>query len=230
MLRHQPASVHPGDLARMDAVPFTALLTALETVSSWTNRSVPIQLYRAWIEANPAAGPHLVAAWFNLGVESARSGERAAAMLAYRTALTLKPDFHPAAINLGLIQELAGQPDVALATWTQAIQPDEARVALLNQRARLLERVGRLDEAERALRSSLTTDPAQPDAVQHWVHLRQRMCQWPVLASEALDIPQAQLIADCGPLGALSLTDRVAAQTAITARWVARKTTAVGQN
>lgn len=215
----------PANLeARLGTTPFIDLLTALEATSGAPDRRGAIKLYRAWIGANPHGGACLPAAWFNLGVELARSGDRAGAAEAYRAALALKPDFYPAAINLGLIQEAEGRPDTALATWTGALQPDGARTALLNQSARVLEKAGRLAEAERTLRASLLTTPAQPDAIQHWVHLRQRMCQWPILAGEAVGLPEAELIADCGPLAALALTDRVAAQTAITARWLARKT------
>ena len=77
----------------------------------------------------------------------------------------MRPDFFPAAVNLGLGLEAAGQLDLALTTWGGAIQTNEARTTLLNHRARLLEQDGRLDEAEAALRTSLLTDAAQPDAV-----------------------------------------------------------------
>ena len=100
---------------------------------------------------------------------------------AYRTALALKPDFYGAAVNLGLQLERQGQPEAALQTWNRAVQPDAARIALINQRGRLLEQLGRLEEAELALRASRLTDPAQPDVVQHWMHIRQKMCQWPIL-------------------------------------------------
>lgn len=210
--------------ARLGTTSFIDLLTALEAAFDAPDRRGAIKLYRAWIGANPHGGAFLPAAWFNLGVELSRNGDRRGAAEAYRTVLSLKPDFHHAAVNLGLIQEAEGRPDAALATWTGALQPDDARIALLNQSARLLEKAGRLAEAERTLRASLLTSPAQPDAIQHWVHLRQRMCQWPILAGEAVSLPEAELIADCGPLAALALTDRVAAQTAITARWLARKT------
>lgn len=139
MLRQLSAEGPSIDLAaRLHTVPFTDLLTALETVASKLDHGVAVQLYRAWIAANPGARPYLSPAWFNLGVEAARIGDRTGAALAYQTALALKPEFHPAAVNLGLMQEAEGQPAAALATWTQALQPDEARTALLNQRARLL--------------------------------------------------------------------------------------------
>jgi Flp pilus assembly protein TadD len=104
-------------------------------------------------------------AWFNLGVELSRAGAPGDAILAYRSALALKPDFHSAAINLGLLLERLGRTDAALQVWGQAVQPDAARTALINQRARLLEQGGRLEDAEQGLRASLLTDPAQPDVV-----------------------------------------------------------------
>jgi predicted O-linked N-acetylglucosamine transferase (SPINDLY family) len=215
----------PAELAgRLAGVGFLDLLGGLQTIADRPDRRLARALYRGWIEANPDTGPHLPAAWFNLGAECAREGDRDGAMAAWRAALALQPGFYPAAVNLGLSQEAAGDRDAALATWRDATQPEAARCALLNQRARLLEQTGRLDEAERLLCNSLAADPAQPDAIQHWVHLRQRMCRWPVLAGEALGLAPADLLADCGPLAALSLTDRVAMQTAITARWVGRKT------
>ena len=109
--------------------------------------------------------------------------------------------------------------------WGQAIQPDAARTGLINQRARLLEQSGQLADAEQALRTSLLTDPAQPDAVQHFVHIRQKMCAWPVLTDTIPGLTPQDLLDQCGPLGVLALTDQVAVQHATCARWLARKTT-----
>jgi predicted O-linked N-acetylglucosamine transferase (SPINDLY family) len=219
----------PGDFTgtletRLATVTFVELLTALEAIAASSDRSIAIQLYTAWIRANVDPLQPVFAAWFNLGAELVRAGDPASAMPAYRNALALKPDFHPAAANLGLQLEAQGQPEAALQVWAHAIQTNEARTTLLNQRARLLEQSGRLDEAERELHTSLATDNAQPDAIQHWVHLRQKMCRWPVLAGQTFGLAEAELLAECGPLAALSLTDRVATQTAIAARWIARKT------
>ena len=108
--------------------------------------------------------------------------------------------------------------------WTDALQPDETRVALLNQRARLLESSGELAQAGEILRTSLLTKPDQPDAVQHWLHLRQRTCQWPVLAEIIPGLSRQDLLAWSGPLAALALTDDVTTQSAIAAGFLARKT------
>ena len=111
-----------------------------------------------------------------------------------------------------------GQTDAALQAWHQALQADEARTALLNQRARLLEQLGQLADAEQTLRASLLTDPRQPDAIQHWVHVRQKMCQWPVLADAIPGLARRGSAAQCGPLAALALTDKVGVQSAIAAQ------------
>ena len=76
-------------------------------------------------------------------------------ILAYRAALALRPDFTPAAINLGLLLEQHGDPQTALACWADALQTDAARIALLNQRARLMEQLGQLADAEATMRASL---------------------------------------------------------------------------
>ena len=94
---------------------------------------------------------------------------------------------------------------------------------LINQRARLLEQLGRLDEAEAEMRASLAIQPDQPDVIQHWLHIRQRMCAWPVLNDAIPGLSQTDLMANRGPLAALALTDRVAVQARSAADWIERK-------
>jgi predicted O-linked N-acetylglucosamine transferase (SPINDLY family) len=214
----------PAASLQLETAPFEQIIQAVDRIGGNRGDPVAIALYRDWIAVHTGGAHMLHGAWFNLGVELSRAGAVAEALLAYRSALALKPDFYPAAINLGLLNEQLGRTDAALRIWGQAIQSDDARTALINQRARLLEQAGRLDEAEQALRTSLLTDPAQPDAVQHWVHLRQKMCQWPVLAEVIPGLTRQDLLDQCGPLAALALTDQVAVQHAICARWLARKT------
>jgi predicted O-linked N-acetylglucosamine transferase (SPINDLY family) len=219
-----PAEFTTALRGRLAHVTFGELLTGLDSLGTGPDRRLAIQLYGAWIDACIDPTQPRFAAWFNLGAEQVRSGNVPGGMDAYRNALVLKPDFHPAAANLGLQLEATGDLTGALQVWAQAIQPNEARTTLLNQRARLLETAGNLDAAARELTISLVTDPAQPDVIQHWVHLRQKMCRWPVLTPPH-GLTVGELIQDCGPLGTLALTDDVPAQTVITARWLERKTT-----
>ncbi len=203
-------------------LPLEAVLPMAEAASAARNHSTAAALYQAWIAANPDA-PQGFAAWFNLGVEFARAGDHANAIAAYRHALHRKPDLHQAAVNLGLALEAAGQPEAALQLWAEALQPDAARIALLNHRGRLLEMRGALAEAAEALRSSLLVDPAQPDVLQHWTHLRQRLCAWPIFGTDIPGLDAATIEHNAGPLGILALTDDVETQRRVAAAWIARK-------
>lgn len=206
-------------IGTLAASPFPALVAAAERLPP----GAEIPLYRAWLGANPAS-PHLFAAWFNLGAALSRADQLGDAAICYRNAGALRPGFHPASLNLGLVLERLGRSDDALDAWNDALQPDPDRTALLNQRARLMERLGRLEDAERTLRASLLTDPAQPDAVQHWVHIRQKACAWPVL-DPLPGLDEAALRRGAGPLAAMALTDDVAEQRAAAAAWIEAKTT-----
>jgi predicted O-linked N-acetylglucosamine transferase (SPINDLY family) len=209
--------------ARLARVPFGDLLLGLDSLAANPDRRLVVQMYSAWIAACVDSAQPRFAAWFNLGTEMVRAGDVEAGMNAYHNALALKPDFHPAAANLGLQLEARGDRAGALQVWNSALQSNEARTTLLNQKARLLEQSGQFADAAQALTASLTTDPAQPDVIQHWLHIRQKMCLWPVLTPPT-GLTEADLMQDCGPLASLALTDDVATQTAIAARWLERKT------
>lgn len=213
----------PAELARrramLGAMRLEALLPLIEGAGSALLR---IQAYADWITANPAS-PQRIAAWFNLGAEWSAFGDKAKAASAYQQALLADPTFHPAAVNLGLALEALGQQDAALACWTRALQPDGARTALLNHRGRLLEEQGRLADAEKALVQSLLLDPAQPDVIQHWLHIRQKTCSWPVVPEGLPGLPAAALRAACGPLGGLALVDDPDEQRRIAQDWLIRK-------
>lgn len=200
-------------------LPLERLLLAIGSAAA----PAAVAGYRAWIAANPGS-PQGFAAWFNLGVLLAASGRRAEAIEAYRQALSLKPDLYQASVNLGLALEAQGQHEAALAAWDNALQPDAARTALLNHRGRLLEIAKRYAEAERALLASLLTDPQQPDVIQHWSHIRQKGCLWPLHPPGGLPgLRPDELALHAGPLGALALTDDVPLQRRIGEAWIARK-------
>jgi len=210
--------------SRLRETPFAELLLAIERARPGLAASAEIAFYRHWIEANGSASPLLYAAWFNIGVLFGNAGDNANAAIAYRNALVLRPDLHGASINLGLLLESSGHPEQALATWRRATQPDEVRVALEIQQGRLLEKLGRLEEAERVLYRVLLADPAQPDVVHHWIHIRQKMCRWPVAASNVPAISAVDLVRNAGPLSILALTDDIELQCNAAAAWIARKT------
>jgi tetratricopeptide (TPR) repeat protein len=121
----------------LDADSFLEMLGDLERHPGTSDRSHIIASYQAWIGRNSAASTALYAGWFNLGVELAGAGDKAGAISAYHHALALRPNFHPAALNLGTLMESAGRPEAALAIWQAALQPEEARTALIEHRERL---------------------------------------------------------------------------------------------
>ena len=204
--------------------PLEALLPRIEGAAP----AIAIAAYNAWLAANPSS-PQRFAAWFNLGVVLAQSGDRAAAMIAYRQALALRPDMYQAQVNLGLALEAEGRVEEALSLWSGALQPDEARLPLLNHSGRLLESRKDYAGAEAALRRSLLIDPRQPDVVQHWTHLRQKGCMWPVDGGGVPGVTPDELALMGGPLGALALTDDPALQRRIAEAWIARKVPAAPQ-
>jgi predicted O-linked N-acetylglucosamine transferase (SPINDLY family) len=55
----------------------------------------------------------------------------------------------------------------------------EHRLHALNNSARLLEQLRRYPEAEALMARSLALKAAQPDVIQHYVHIRQKQCAWP---------------------------------------------------
>ncbi|WP_419730604.1 hypothetical protein [Lichenicola sp.] len=185
-----------------------------------------VRLYQNWIAAGGGRTGDGFGAWYNMGVIYSQHGDKQSAILAYRQSLLMKPDFTPAAINLGLALEALGSIEPALQAWRTALQTDADRVALLNQQGRLLEQLGRLDEGEQMLRRSLRIDSAQPDAIQHWLHLRQKMCQWPIIDS-TLGLCDSDMMAFSGPIAVLALTDDIDVQREVTASWIARKTTPI---
>jgi len=205
---------------------FASLLTEVESVIHYTGHCGAIALYRDWIDANGPATPHLFAAWFNLGVAFEGGGDAAAAEHCYRRALAQRPDFQPAMVNLIRMLEQSHREMEAVALIDAALQPIDIRTSLINNRARVLEQVKRLDESETELTASLRLNPDQPDVMQHWLHIRQKRCEWPVFPAEDFVVERDTLELNAGPLSALALFDDIARQHAICQTWIDRKTEA----
>ena len=212
---------------RLRNVSLFELIGAIERAGESPGGQATITLYQNWIASQPPGSSQLHAAWFNLGVAYSQAKDQPNAILAYQHALLLRPDFHAAAANLGNLLESIGQTDAALEVWERALQPNEARLTLINSRARLLEQVGRLGEAEREMWRSLLIDPTQPDVIQHRTHIRQRMCAWPILIDDVPGLQRDDLVRHAGPMTTLAMTDDVELQRQAGQDWIARKTSPV---
>jgi predicted O-linked N-acetylglucosamine transferase (SPINDLY family) len=170
-------------------------------------------LYAAWIQQNPD-DPLLYAVLFNFGVTLTDIGQLDAAKQCFERAIAQNPDFMPAYINLGRVHERLGSVGLALAEWSAALSRMAAvtgtaithKTTTLNQSARALEAADQDAAAEQMLRHSLELDPRQREAVQHYVAVRQRQCEWPVLLPfDRVD--HETLVQGLSPLSVAALSD-----------------------
>jgi len=151
------------------------LLARIEKSPSMDRQTV-IAAYTAWIDRNSPASELLHAALFNLGVELGQSGDDDGAIAAYQQALALRPDFHPAALNLGMRLEAAGRIEQALTVWGDAVQPEALRATLAAERARLLGRIAERDQPATVLH--VGCGPMRQESLpslfraQHWKEIR----------------------------------------------------------
>ena len=170
-------------------------------------------LYQEWIEQH-SNEPLLYAVLFNHAVVLSDAGKAEAARQALERAIVLNPDFIPAHVNLGRAHERLGKVDLALAAWSTALAKMAPitgsaithKTMALNQSARVLEAAGQDDDAESMLQQSLELDGQQREVIQHLLALRQRQCEWPVVApSERAS--RGLLMRGISPLSVAALTD-----------------------
>lgn len=186
------------------------------------------QLYETWLENNDS--PSRCVALFNLGVLRSELGDVVGAEAAYIEAIEQNPRLHQARINAGLTLERQQRYEDAARHWlavaeaVAAGQHDAAPFATiaLNHLGRLQESRKHYAAAESALAHSLQIDPNQPDAIQHWVHVRQKQCTWPVYAPLP-GLTVNKLMAATSPLAMLGLVDDPAMQWLAALSFVTRK-------
>jgi predicted O-linked N-acetylglucosamine transferase (SPINDLY family) len=213
------------DRARTGAMALPELLERAQQLHATGHGDASAQLYEQWISTTQS--PHRHIACFNWGTVLGALRRHAEAIGAYEQALALKADFFQARINLGHQFEQLGRVDDALAQWSQIVQQAgtatlEARgltLHALNNSARLLETQRAFDAAEALMRRSLQVKPDQADVLQHYVHIRQKQCKWPVY--EPLDeVPVSRMLTATSPLAMLSVSDDPALQLMAAQRFV----------
>lgn len=197
------------------------LIHTTETLKQSGQIDAVANLYATWIEHN-AEHPLLYAVLFNYSVVLSDSGKLDAARASLERAITLNADFLPAHINLGRVHERLGAIGSAIAQWSVAINKLSAlngsalthKTMALNQSARALEAVTQDVPAEDMLRQSLELDTNQREVAQHYIALRQRQCEWPVLVP-AERISHETLMNAISPLSAAAYTDDPMLQLAV---------------
>ena len=215
--------------ARSGSMEIGELLERAQWLHQGGQAEASAQLYEQWIAHTESPLRHVAA--FNWGTVLAALGRHTQAEQAYRQALAYRPDLSEARLNLGHTLERLGQPEAALAQWAEVIERLPAatgaetlglRLHALNNLARLNETLRRYDLAERHLVHSLELEPDQADAIQHYVHLRQKQCAWPVYRTVG-EVTPYQLLTCTSPLAMLSATDDPALQLLAARRFAAER-------
>ncbi len=212
-------------LARSGAMPLADLMQRAQALHQQGMAEASAALYESWIAHTDSPLRHL--ACFNWGTVLGALHRHADAERAYLRALELHPEFAQARLNLGHQLEHLGRPAEALAQWQAALDQQNAtpgegpelKLHALNNMARLHEQQRQFDEAERCLRASLAIKPAQNDVIQHYVHMRQKKCAWPVYEPVGA-LTQNQLLIGTSPLAMLGATDDPALQLMAAQRFV----------
>ncbi len=169
--------------------------------------------YQQWL-AKAGAVPLRHVALFNLGTLLSNLQREGEAEAAYREALELQPDFAHALLNMGHVLERRGAHDEALSHWRRVSDSNETldlRVHAINNQGRLLETLRRYPEAEACLVKSLQWQPNQSDVIQHYVHLRQKQCEWPAHQPVG-EVTPNQLLTGTSLLAMMSASDDPALQ------------------
>ena len=171
-----------------------------------------LHTYKTWLEAS--TDPNRFMGWFNYGSLLQSTGNTTEAEGAYRQCLVIQPRFPQALINLGLTLEKLGKRDEALQQWASLVSqrylqdapPTDMITMALNHIGRVQEELKQYDLAEQALEQSLAIDPKQTPALQHWIHIRQKSCAWPVY-KPLPNISQNAMLMATSPLAMLAFTD-----------------------
>jgi predicted O-linked N-acetylglucosamine transferase (SPINDLY family) len=217
-------------LAWRGELDFARVIEHAEKLQRHDRAALAAVLYQTWLQRNHS--PYDGYAWFNLGVLLADEGDVTAARDAYLHAIERSPRLFQARVNLGLMFERLGQFDEAVTQWR--LVEDEARadeadadarttlIAAFNNLGRLLEIRKQYSSALLALDKSLSLNPAQPDAIHHWVFLRARQCLWPVYRPFA-QVTEEAMRAATSALAMIALSDDPEAQLAAARHYTARK-------
>jgi len=182
-------------------------------------------LYQRWLQHCHSSVNYIIQ--FNLGATLSQLGQIEAAEAAYRAAIAQNPEFAQAWFNLGTLLERQHKPQEALAIWqsmlddrmVDATQSRELYLMTCNNLGRLYEETRQLQKSEAILRTSLDADPNQPKVIQHWVHLRQKQCVWPVYEPPA-GLTRGDLLKASSPLALLAGSDDPGLQLAAAVHFV----------
>jgi predicted O-linked N-acetylglucosamine transferase (SPINDLY family) len=177
------------DAAVAQGLSVGELINAVEMRKVSLGVTAAAELYGAWVDHNEGH-PLRYAVLFNYAVLLTEIGALDQARARLEQAIIANPDFTPAYINLGRVYERMGSTGLATLQWSNAVDRLAAvtgpaiqhKTTALNQLARVFEATSDDAAAEARLRQSLELDPHQREPLQHLTALRQRQCEWPIIA------------------------------------------------
>lgn len=189
------------------------LITLATNLGAGGQPGLADQAYKIWIQFN-AEHPQLCVALFNRSVLQSALGDNAGAAASLERAIQINPDFMPAYVNLGGIQERAGLGELAVATWEAGanrqvvISGAGAGYAFtcLKQIARVLGDMHQSARTELALQRAAELDPSAMDVIGQLVATRLSQCKWPPLQPTERVSRQA-LLEGVNPLSVAAYTD-----------------------
>ena len=196
--------------ARNQEMDIMALLSTGESLTP----AEQIDLYEVWLAHNDT--PINYAAYFNLAVVLDQQKLHEKAEQAYHDSIAVHPDFLQGQFNLGALFERQSRIEDALNQWRSiianyeytAISDEDKKIYILalNSLGRVLETERQFKESEQMLKQSLLLSPDQPKVISHWVHLRQKQCEWPVY-EPIIGVSKAAMIAGTSALAMLSASN-----------------------
>lgn len=212
----------------VDQLTLVSLVQRAQSLEGRGDPRAAAALYARWIIEAPEGNKHF--ALFNYGGLLQNQGKVDEAQTAYESCIARQPDFAQPYINLGLLHEKRGRTTTALKTWLQLVElgqspkppATEFLTTALNHIGRLQEDLKNYQQAEHALERSLLLDPSQTDALQHWVHIRQKSCSWPIY-KPLPGISYEQMRAATSPLAMLAITEDPTEQLEHSIAFVKRK-------
>jgi len=215
--------------ARSGTMALELVIERANTLQSLGMPEAAALLYQNWIVGTPAS-PFRHVALFNWGTLLGSLKKHTEAEAAYRVAISLLPGFTQAKLNLGHQLEQLGKTEEALQEWREVMDNPathtsdalDLRLHAVNNSARLLEVLKRYGESQELMKLSLTLKAEQPDVMQHYVHIRQKQCDWPVYQPVG-EVTHNKLLVATSLLSMLSASDDPALQLMSSQRFVYEK-------
>lgn len=182
-----------------------------------------IHIYRLWLTASNGSPDSVAAIWFNLGTEYSAVGDTDNKLACFKNSIAIRPNFYRSSINLGLAYEAGNQQELAISTWREALQGDDARIELLNNLGRVHEDLKNFKEAKKYFGASLQINPDQRSVLHHLIGIRTKTCDWPTFGINITGVSFSAMMAATRALTLLAVSDDIGLQHQGNKSWIDEK-------